>query len=164
MANLCSFQMEIRGSIEGILKFFNALTQEGDVWMGRGADATLYLDEKNESASIDGCCKWSIQSALIDDAMSMDHQKKTGKGYWSWDKESQKRDYITLFEACKKYHVNMEVYSEECGCEFQEHYKYENGYELEDCVDYSEEYDEETDEYISTGGYESWDFDLKPVA
>ena len=162
MANLCSFSMQIKGSKDGIKRFYEAMTQEKDVWMGRGADCYIEFEDDN-TASINGSCKWSIQSALIDNAMSMDYQKKTGEGYWSWDEESQKRDYITLFEACKKYHVNMEVYSEEPGCEFQEHYKYENGCELEDCVDYSEEYDEETDEYISTGGYGSWDFDLAPV-
>jgi hypothetical protein len=77
----------------------------------------------------------------------------------------------------------MEVYSEECGCCFQEHYLYINGEIIcEECVDYYEycigDYDtkeeaekefkiEITDEewnsgedFISRGGFENWDFEI----
>lgn len=162
MANLCDFEMMVKGERKNIDLFFAALTQTGNVWMGRGACADIYYDDAN-TATISGDCKWSIHSALFTDAVSMREQKETGIGSWAWNEQSDSRDYVTLFEACKNYHVNVEVYSEETGCEFQEHYKYENGETLSDCVDYTEVYNEDTEEYESTGGYESWDFNLADV-
>lgn len=63
MANICSFRMRLKGEKENISKFFSALTQAGNIWMGRGAEADIDFLSDNE-AEIEGCCKWSIQSAL----------------------------------------------------------------------------------------------------
>lgn len=93
-----------------------------------------------------------------------------------------KIEFITLFEACKKWNLDMEVFSEETGAQFQEHIKVINGNVVcNDCVDYLECYvdeyktkeeaesefgieisDEEwnfCDGLIRRGGF-SWDFEI----
>lgn len=105
-ANICCFRMSVKGDKSNISKFTSALTQDGEVWMGRGAEADIDFLSDSE-AEIEGCCKWSIQSALIDDSFSMRRQKETGEGYWG-DLDTSK-GFISLFEACEEYHVNMEV-------------------------------------------------------
>lgn len=165
MANICSFSMQVKGTRENIEKFFEAMTQAKDVWMGRGSEADIEYEDEDGRAQIDGWCKWSIQSALIDNALSMRKQQMTGEGYWYWGDEIQNvKEFITLFEACKKYNVNMEVYSEEPGCCFSEHYKYENGKILDECVDYEEHYDDDGNFIGAVGGYKDWYFDLEEVA
>lgn len=96
MANICSFRMRLKGEKENISKFFSALTQAGNIWMGRGAEADIDFLSDNE-AEIEGCCKWSIQSALIDNSLSMRRQKETGEGCWG-DLDTSK-GFISLFEA-----------------------------------------------------------------
>ena len=165
MANLCDFSMLVKGKKENIEKFYSALTQKTcEAWMGRGADAEINYDD-DENALISGYCKWSISSSLIDDAVSMEKQRTTGKGRWYWEDEIKNvKLFITLYEACERYNVNMEVFSEEPGCCFAEHYKYENGNIEEEIREFHEEYDEETGDYLgSNGGYER-DFDLADVA
>jgi hypothetical protein len=54
----------------------------------------------------------------------------------------------------------MEVYSEEPGCGFQEHYVFVDGRLVtEETTEYTEEFNEETDEWESSGGFE-WDFEI----
>lgn len=177
MANLCNFRMMVRGRHNDIEKFYNAMSQNGTTWMGRGAVSDIVYDDDDNTALIDGWCKWSIQSALIDDAISMRKEPKR------WYKLNTNYDYITLWEACEKYNLAMEVYSEEPGCEFQEHYKYENGEIIAECVDYFEYYidhanyrtkeefekeygisitdnDWELEDYVSKGGFEHWYFSI----
>lgn len=126
MANLCDFSMMVKGNRDDIEKFYCALTQATTkVWMGRGAEADI--DYEDGYAYISGWCKWSIVSSLIDNAESMAHQKETGNGYWDEEMIGDINEFVTLFGACKKYHLNMEVFSYEPDIGFSEHYKYENG-------------------------------------
>lgn len=53
MANICSFRMRLKGEKENISKFFSALTQAGNIWMGRGAEADIDFLSDNE-AEIEG--------------------------------------------------------------------------------------------------------------
>lgn len=160
MANCCTFTMQVKGKKNDIIRFYYALTQKGDLWIGRGAAASIYYDSSASQGDdhcvveIDGECKWSIESALIDDALSMQEQKRTGTGCWRLSDPNV--NYVTLPEACEKFHVNMEAFSEELGCEFQEHMSYENGEFFSEIVDYCEEYDEENDEYTQEGGFPEW--------
>lgn len=176
MANMCYFEMCVVGKHENIKKFYEALSQSKDVWMGRGASAEILYDSENK-AFINGECKWSIQSALIDNAVSMRKEPER------WYKLNTNYEYITLWEACEKYDLKMEVYSEECGLGFQEHYKYVDGDITNECIDWCEYYvdhdeyatkkefeeeykisitnDEwESADYVSRGGFESWEFSI----
>lgn len=183
MANICGFSMMVRGNRNNIEAFYNAMRQKGKVWMGRGANAEIEYEDVSNRAFINGDCKWSIRSALVDNAISM--QTDPTGWYFGEGVDGSEFEFITLFEACKKWNLNMEVYSEECGCEFQEHYVFVDGDLIcDDCVDYSEynisEFDikeeaeeelgititdeewenKDMDEWISRGGFENWDFEI----
>ena len=180
MANICSFSMCVKGKHEDIEKFYNAMSQKGKVYMGRGAEAEINYDDDDNIAFIDGWCKWSVQSALIDNAISMRTEPSTW--YWGENVDATKLEFVTLHEACVKWNLDMEVYSEECGCCFQEHFVIVNGDMIvDDCVDYYEYFigdyktkeeaeadldivitDEEwnREEYITRGGFRSWDFEI----
>ena len=182
MANLCSFLMKVRGNKEDILQFYKALTQDGKIWMGRGAGADIEFED-NDFAALTGTCKWSIQSAVIDNAISM----RTDSRPWYFGEGLSSKDFefVTLYEACKRWNLVMEVYSEECGCQFQEHFVCDKGEVLcDDCVGWEEYFVEDyetkeeaeedleitiTDEEWATGleegcftrgGFESWDFEI----
>lgn len=133
MANLCDFVMHVRGKRENIEKFYDALTQKGKIYMGRGAEADIFLDD--DIAEIKGWCKWSVVSALIDNAISM----RTEPNRWSFDEDVNELEFITLIEACQKWNVDMEVYSEEPGCCFQEHFMVIDGeLVIDECVEWNE--------------------------
>lgn len=129
----------------------------------------------------DGECKWSVVSALVSNAKDMDEQKRTGNGWWdNRDGFIDNHEFKTLWACAEDYGVNFELYSEECGFEFQEHFAYIDGTITEECVDYKEycldEYetrekaqaeleitisDEEWKEgYVHVGGFGDWDFPL----
>lgn len=136
MANLCSFLMKVRGEKEDIEQFHKALNQQGDIWMGRGAETDLTFEDDG-SAFMSGWCKWSIISSLVDNAISM----RTEPNLWAFSRDDKNLEFITLFEACEKWNLVMEVYSEEPGCEFQEHYICDKGRVIcDECVNW-EEYD-----------------------
>lgn len=108
---MASFTIRIKGNKKNISKFFSALTHEGDVRMGRGAEANIcYLS--NREALITGICKDNIHNDLI-----------AGAKYWS-DLDASKES-ITLFDACKKYRVNIVLHSEDSP--FFEHYSCSRG-------------------------------------
>lgn len=181
MANMCLFRMMVKGKKNNVEAFYNAMRQKGNTWMGRGASAEIEYEDVSDRALISGECKWSIISALVDNAISM---RENPSGWYFGDGVNvNDLEFITLFEACKRWNLNMEVYSEECGCEFQEHYIFVDGELIcEDCVDYyeydisefetKEEAENEldiklTDEewenkeyWVYRGGFEDWDFEI----
>ena len=179
MANICSFSMMVKGEHENIEKFYNAMSQNGNIYMGRGAEAEIDYDDSEGRAQIDGWCKWSVQSAMIDNAISMRNEPNI----WAFStREKEELEFITLLEATERWSLVMEVYSEEPGCEFQEHYVFDNGIVLcDECVDYHEywicEYDtkEEAEEELGIeitddqwkyedcirhGGFDVWAFEI----
>ena len=182
MANICSFLMKVRGNKEDIIQFHKATSQEGKIWMGRGACANLEFEE-DDLAELAGTCKWSIQSALIDDAVSM--RTNSRNWYFGEGLTSEDFEFVTLYEACRLWNLVMEVYAEESGCCFQEHFVCDKGEVLcDDCVDWEEywvedyETKEEAEEELETkitdgewtigleegrfcrGGFENWDFEI----
>ena len=180
MANICSFQMYVRGNCKDIEKFYDAMCQKGNIYMGRGADAEIEF-ESEDRACITGWCKWSVVSAMVTNAESM--RSEPNMWWWGDGKTSEGLEFITLFEACKKWNLDMEVYSEESGCCFQEHYVFVDGELIcEECVEWNEycieDYEtkeeaeaelgiEITDEewgsgdaFIGRGGFENWDFEI----
>lgn len=133
----------VRGDKEGIEKFVDALTHKGDVLIGHGARIRI-CNYGERSARITGEVKWSLLESLIG-------RPKYGT-------------YLTIFEACEKFAVNMEVYAKEPLSGFQEHLLYENGKRLNDIIPYREIYGEYTGELIDTvGGYPSWNFTVNDV-
>ena len=81
MANICIFEMLLKGKESNMKKFYEALAQKKDIWIGRGAG--IYISSQDsDSIFIEGSCKWSIQSALIDNALSMRKQDFNGPWYF----------------------------------------------------------------------------------
>lgn len=181
MANICDFSMKVRGKHEDIEKFYNAMMQKGNIYMGRGADAEINYDDEDGSALINGWCKWSVVSALVTNAESM--RSEPERWYWGEGVNVNDLEFITLFGACHKWNLIVEVYSEESGCCFQEHYICDKGAIIcDECVEWNEycieDYEtkeeaeaelgiEITDEewnsgdtFIGRGGFESWDFEI----
>ena len=163
MANICNFSMIVKGKKENIKQFIDMMEQKGTVWMGRGAVvySTDIEEVENEKYryQIDGDTKWSVYSSMIRNAISM----RTEPNKWGFGEgvDKTKLSFVTLFEACKQLELDMEVYSEECGCCFQEHYLFIDGELVADeCVEYVEKYNEETEEYESSGGFDNWDFKI----
>lgn len=180
MANICSFSMRVKGNKDDIEQFYNAMSQKGTIYMGRGAEADIDWDD-DDVAMIDGWCKWSVQSAMVTNAISM----RTEPDIWYWGDgvSSKGLEFITLFEACKKWNIIMEVYSEEGGCQFQEHYICDKGdiicdecvnWEEHDIDDYETKEDAEEElgikltdeewankyERVTRGGFPDWDFEI----
>ena len=89
MANYCDFTMQVKGEKENIKAFCDAMSQEGDIWMGQGADVVAnFLDDN--VAIVNGCCKGSVTAALICDAVTMKKQKETGEGNWAFNNDEKK--------------------------------------------------------------------------
>lgn len=121
---------------------------------GRVYEVEHMEDEPNEYMVLAGDCAWSINTAMID---------------------------YGLADLTKEYGVSLEVYSQEPGFGFEEHYLISNGeIVINQCVDYHESFIDELDdieeeakfhdmtrdEFMSHvedgifryGGFEFWDF------
>lgn len=137
MANICSVEMKIVGKRPNIDLFIAALEQKNMVYMGRGLWITdREFDDEAGYALLSGECKWSIEAALIDNAISM----RETPSAWSFGKDApEKIEFLTLPEACKKYSVSVEAFSTEPGCEFSEHYVVDpSGIQVDETCDYIE--------------------------
>lgn len=162
MANICNFSMLVKGKKENIEQFINMMEQKGTVWMGRGANVYSQDMEELENGKcrcqIDGDTKWSVQSSMVDNAISM----RTEPERWSFgNTDKTKLTFVTMFEACNQLQLDMEVYSEECGVGFEEHFIFIDGeLIIDECVDIVEKYNEETMEYERYGGFGDWDFEI----
>lgn len=153
MANMCSFQMIIKGEKPDRDGFINALTQKGRCCMGRGAEISESFENEND-VRIYGWCKWSVASALYDNAFSMREQKNTGKGRW-YNKDGfiNNHIFVDLVEATEIGNLDVEVVSWESGMCFSEHYHIRNGKVLTwETTEYTEIWDEETGELIREEG------------
>ncbi len=162
MANICNFSMVVKGKKENIEQFIDMMGQKGTVWMGRGAEVDFTDMEEVENGKyrcqIDGDTKWSVVSSMVLNAVSM--RENPDMWFFGDDIDKTKLSFVTLFEACEQLNLAMEVYSEEAGNGFQEHYLFDEGQlMIDETVDYTEEYNEETDEYETSGGF-VWDFEI----
>ena len=162
MANICDFSMVVKGKKENIEQFIDMMEQKGTVWMGRGATINFKGMEEVENGKyrcqIDGDTKWSVKSSMVLNAASM----RENPDMWAFGEgvDKTKLSFVTLFGACEQLELAMEVYSEECGEGFQEHYLFAEGVlMIDETVEYTEKYNEETDEYESSGGFD-WDFEI----
>lgn len=144
MANICSFEMRVKGTEDNCRSFIDALKQEGKYWIGRGAAdediVQMYGYEGVECYAVIGWCKWSLDNSLVRTANSM----RNNPDIWDIGKRVKAKEIIpiTLKEAVEMFNVEIEAWSDECGCEFSEHIHYGNGYDINDCFAYREAEDE----------------------
>lgn len=144
MANYCEVDMRICGEKENVEKFIDALTLKGNTYIGRGINIHIgsegEFDEEDNSIQILGQCKWSLESSLVTKVREI-------------RLSNPEKEVLTIEEACKKFHVNCEAFTEEPGCCFAEHFIYEFGEGEWDVCHYSEDYDEKKGEYVANGGF-----------
>jgi hypothetical protein len=139
-------------------------------------DEVEEIGDKIYQVIINGYCAWSVNSCMLDQHFS---------SYYNNLKERYPNEFrgTTLIIESKRLNLDVEVYSEEGGMCFQEHYIILKGdMTCDECVDWEEyflgDYDtkeeaeeeleiEITDEewnsgedYISRGGFKNWDFEI----
>ena len=187
MANLCFFELRATGfKNEKDKNAFLSVFSNDSGKTPTGCDTKMpYMAIYETELTIDGNtviltgdCKWSINTSFTRNGFYKDKDKNS--------------NYTCLEDLSEKYGLYIEVYSEECGFCFQEHYIFENGQVIcEDSVDWSEHFigDYDTyeewqksddfcedvseddfdsakkngDSYVEVGGYE-WNFDDRFVA
>ena len=172
MPNLCSYALRIKGTPEAIAEMEARLTDydhKPHFWRVFEAYRTEIADGVVEFS---GTCAWSVASCMCE-----------GAGTYA-DSAEDRSAVTSLAKTAKELHATIEVFSEEPGCAFSEHFLYDNeGTALiEDTVDFYEvwwdrdEYptfaefakNEETygltekdfgdEDYATVGGFD-WEFD-----
>lgn len=187
MPNLCNYCMQVKGKSENVEEFIKiiqidyAYDENGNCYnpsdnnkpverhLWRVFDAYVENDEMSDDiriVEISGDCAWSVKSCMCD-------------GFGTYQSTNPNGHGTTLQQESKRLQLTIEVFSEECGMEFMEHFVFVNGEcIIDDCVDYSEYYtgdfdtveemneeygtdftqeEFEADEYISVGGID-WIF------
>ena len=170
MANLCSYKMKVWGTEENVQKFLRAMMWQGEYkenGVGRVYDCDVdecYSEGDEYSAVCYGSCAWSVLTAM------------------------RNHECNNLEKLSEQLGLSIEVYAEEGGIGFQEHFCVINGeIQCDECIDWYEldveEIEECTDDfwkqdwvvasgitkenymdyaedgYVHIGGYESWDWE-----
>lgn len=126
MANYCSFDMKITGSIDSIEEMIAMLSWEGkfkENGLGRVFSFDAMEVEETDLTGIYtvngyGDCAWSVLCAM---------------------REEYRGEAPSLEGETERLGLVLEVYSSEPGCCFQEHYLFDKGkVVIDDCVDYEE--------------------------
>lgn len=96
-----------------------------------------YIEEHEDGVvQITGDCKWSVATSMLGNCPSY---------YWDCHRDGAKHPYTCLEELSKKYGVIIEVFSEEGGMGFKEHYVVKEGKVVyESCVDWESYYAEDS--------------------
>ena len=118
MANSCLYKMHVKGDVKNIEEFLRVMTDyDYDRHFWRVFSAEAYGKIENEDGSftyyIDGECAWAVYSCML---------MKNG-AYATGDNE---KDTSLQLES-KRLNLEIEVFSEEEGMGFQEHFHYKNG-------------------------------------
>lgn len=165
MANNAFYLMKVVGNHNNIEAFIRAMKWQGEYTeqgVGRVFNADVSEQEGNY-AMIEGDCAWSVISAMRNEGNPNNIEKLSAR-----------------------LNLAIEVYCEECGFEFQEHFLVINGNVIiDECIHWEEhaveDYDtkEEAEEELDTtftdeewenreandyricrGGFDSWDFEI----
>ena len=176
MANNCFYDMRVAGkkeTVESVIEFVKNHSYDGcDVY-----DENESSTEYEKDVFINGDVKWSVMTAWNTDKYYDQSRTSfaitTSKGEkvaGVTDTELQERIMRAEEERRKgpsildfKDDINIEIYSEESGMGFAEHFIIKNGeIVVDDTRHFSEIYNEENDTIIRKGGYAVYDFDFNP--
>lgn len=187
MANNCFYKMKVQGSESNVNEFIkliqvnyayddhnncynpsdNYKPVERHLWRVFNADVDEeYVGNKGKIAYISGDCAWSVYCCMCEGKHTYQFQYPNSKG-------------TSLRQESERLQLTIEVFSEECGCCFMEHYVFQNGKcKVDSCVDWCEyctlDYESveemnedcgtnftqeqfDAEEYISVGGLD-WEF------
>ena len=150
MPNYCYYQMKVVGKKENVEEFIKVMQADYDYsemkfsfdrHMG-GRVFEAYVDEFKEiekgnyAALISGDCAWSVVCCMFDGALTYHNDLKT--------RHPENCKSTTIPIESENLDLDIEIFSEESGMCFQEHYLVRKGViEIDDCVDYNEYYVEE---------------------
>ena len=151
MANICSIRMRIAAKdAESIRKFIEDVRDNGEFLAYDGIFTKEEEFDPGLILEIDGCvaydvgfgCKWSFVTSFEEDGVNAMFGK---------DPEFSKH----LHDFCADHGVGVEIYSEEPGVGFEEHYIIAPSGRIaeSECVDMVERYVEEDDEWVKEGGF-----------
>jgi hypothetical protein len=185
MSNPCFYSMKVKGTKEDVEEFIKVIKADYNydtmefsfdrhlqrVFSAEEEDIEV-IDSNTCSVFISGECAWSVVVCMLDDGYYVDMKARLGNKFRG----------TTLEIESERLNLDIEVFSEECGCCFQEHYVILHGVvEVEECVEWHEyfldEYEskeeaedeleiEITDaeweerEMITRGGFGDWDFSI----
>lgn len=191
MPNLCDYGMRVVGKRDNIEEFIKVINGHYDYatkefsydrHLFRVFDAcTEEIEELGDGSygvNIYGYCAWSVYCCMFETSST---------SYYQSLQERYPNDFrgTSVPIESKRLDLDIEIFSEESGMGFMEHYLVRKGdVEIEDCIDYREcyveEYDtkeeaeeeegltftdeewnnrEDNDYYIKRGGIE-WDFEI----
>ena len=132
MANICEFDMMVRGKPEGVDTFYRYLTDydNSPKYFARIFSAEIDSEsvsvEGIKSAKIFGECAWSVYSCMCD-------------GNFTYYNDSTDQKLTCLRWVTKELNLEVEIRSTESGMGFWEHIHYKDGECLcEDCGDLPE--------------------------
>ena len=189
MPNYCYYSMCVKGTKENVEEFIKVIQADYDYsTMTFSHDRHLFrvfeaeydeierLDKYMYQVVIQGNCAWSVSSCMLDNG---------SYGYYEDCKKRFPNEFrgTTLPIESERLGLDIEVFSEECGMCFQEHYVILNGKLIVDeCEDWNEYYlcdyntkeeaeetlgikitDEEwngDEDFISRGGFGEWNFTI----
>ena len=207
MANICSYCMKVTGEPDKIREFIEVI-QRDNYEEGRHFYRVFSADVMDEGTIDDGwvqiigSCAWSVYSCMMEgnatySEKEFDKYQKTkqeiealkkspdlaSKNNYFFAKEKIEKEFLasSLIRESKLLNLTIEVFSEEYGCCFEEHFVIKNGEVLVDeCVEayeiYTEDYEsvEKLNEEHGTnfsehefkeemclikGGFGDWEFD-----
>lgn len=191
MPNYCDYEMKVLGRKEAVEEFIKVMKANYDYGKmefshdrhmgGRVFEANPYdfekVDDDDElwAVMIDGYCAWSVHSCMFDGGHTYYNDLKSAY--------KEKCRSTTIPIEAERLDLDVEVFSQETGIGFEEHYVVRKGEVItDDCVDCTEYYlgeyntkaeaEKELDIEISDkewesgecsivrGGFGSWNFEI----
>ena len=162
MANNCFYQIKAvaknKEALERLVQIMKYKDNEYFIYRCFEAEANIYKDGDFYVADISGdvawsCSKWFATQENKDELIVLEYDDNFNPTYGT-------AHYISLDLLCKKFGIGIELFSEESGCEFQEHYLVNsNGdFEFSECEHWEQNWYDENgnflDEPIESGGFE----------
>lgn len=155
MPNYCDYAMKIKGSKRVIERVVKCLTTDYDyskrkpaehkhffrvfeAWFNNNKDEMKRNEDGTYTLQVNGYCAWSVHSCMCSGAHT----------YYEDCKKEHPNNFMgtTLKEQSKN--CEIEVFSEEPGCMFSEHYLFKNGKCLiDDCIEISATEEDEDGDY-----------------
>lgn len=131
MPNYCSYSMRVSGKKDNVNEFYKRMSdydKPNHLWRIFDTNICNENDNGDGTITIDVCgtCAWSIESCC------------RASGY------SNGTDLLDVNS--RELNLEIEIWSDECGMGFQEHYLYDNGECIIDqCIEWTEIYYDEYD-------------------
>lgn len=180
MPNYCNFKIKVTGEEECVKEFIGVLKADYDYSDKTKVqprhffrvfdlfEESLESRDGNASFMATGECAWSVYTCMTEGGY---YRKDFGENF----------NATTLAIESRRLGLSIEIYSEEEGCQFQEHYLYKDGEMLiDECVDWCHYYlsdydsleelneinnsnftmDDFDEDIVSVGGFDSWEFSI----